>query len=483
MKKKLAMFLTAILTVSALSGCGTKAEVKPVTPASSTEPVASAENKDAPVVEKELSGKLKIWSFTNEMNTFALDFKRKNPKVEIEYTMVPMTNGEYQTKLQQALATGSDVPDVAVLEIAFLRQYIESDFLKDISVLKSKAEELKTYDFTVQAGTNKDGEVKAFSYQATPGALFYRRSLAKEYFGTDDPIEMQKLLGDFTKYKEAAKVIKEKSAGNTYIVGSPGDFKRVFFSSRTSPWVVDNKLVIDPKVEELWEVAKEFRKEGYEAQTTAWQEGWFAGMSGSLKDAGGNPKQVFSYFLPTWGLPYVLMQNAKTDTSDTSGDWGVIPGPMPYQWGGTWLSVTKDAENPELAQAFVEFCTLNEESLTNWATGVYTNEYLLAIDPSVGTLAQGPGDFVSSQVVVDKIKGSFSNSDTSKFVAGQNSYEEFAKVAPSISLKLIQGTDDAIERAMDDALNSYISSDISKEDAMKAFKDAVKTIIPDLDVN
>ena len=45
---------------------------------------------------------------------------------------------------------------------------------------------------------------------------------------------------------------------------------------------------------------------------TQWQEGWFAGMNDSLVDADGNPKQVFSYFLPTWGLPYVLAPNAKS---------------------------------------------------------------------------------------------------------------------------------------------------------------------------
>ena len=54
------------------------------------------------------------------------------------------------------------------------------------------------------------------------------------------------------------------------------------------------------------EIAKLFRDEGYEAQAGQWQEGWFAGMNDSLVDAEGNAKQVFSYFLPTWGLPYVL---------------------------------------------------------------------------------------------------------------------------------------------------------------------------------
>ena len=41
------------------------------------------------------------------------------------------------------------------------------------------------------------------------------------------------------------------------------------------------------------------------------------------------------------------------------------------------------SENMELAKEFIRFATLDEENLTNWATGVYTNEYLKAIDPEV----------------------------------------------------------------------------------------------------
>ena len=53
------------------------------------------------------------------------------------------------------------------------------------------------------------------------------------------------------------------------------------------------------------------RDNGYESGATQWTEGWFAGMNDTLKDANGTPKKVFSYFLPTWGLPYVLSPNSK----------------------------------------------------------------------------------------------------------------------------------------------------------------------------
>lgn len=488
MKKTLALALILVLIFSMFTGCGKTSTTDTPTPAPDSTPSDSTPDS----TPKALSGTLKIWSFTDEVKAMAVAFKEKYPDVKVEYTMIPMTNGEFQTKLKSSLQSG-DVPDVVSLEASFVREYIESDFLADVSDLLPLAKELGTYQFTIDIGTY-EGVTKAFSYQATPGAMFYRRSLAKEYFGTDDPAAIQELVSDMTKFEAAAKVIKEKSGGNTYIVASTGDFQNLFFANREKPWVVDDKLVIDPKVDELFEIAKSFRQNGYEAQANQWQEGWFAGMNDSLVDAKGNPKQIFSYLLPTWGLPYVLMPNAapkavegqgdKMVGKDTSGDWATINGPMPYQWGGTWIAAMDDAKNKELAKEFIKFTTLNPDTLKAWALGTYTNEYLKKIDPTIGdTLSQGPGDFVSSKKVVEEITSKFDNAETSKFLAGQNSYKGFAAAAPTIDLKLLQASDDAIQRALNDPMNNYASNRMTKEEAIKQFKEAVKNALPDIIVN
>ena len=485
MKKTMALVLTCLMSIGLLSGCGTNATKND---SASKETTVATE---APAKEQKT---LKIWSFTDEMKTMALAFQEKHPEVKIEYTMIPMTNGEFQTKLKSTLQSG-EVPDVLSLEASFVREYVESDYLADVSSLLPLAKDLGTYQFTLDIGTY-EGVTKAFSYQATPGAMFYRRSLAKQYFGTDDPVAIQALVSDMTKFEAAAKTVKEKSKGNTYMIASTGDFANLFFANRKSPWVVDDKLVIDPKVDELLDTAKSFRQNGYEAQANQWQEGWFAGMNDSLVDAKGNAKQVFSYLLPTWGLPYTLMPNsipkevkaegattAKTVGKDTSGDWACISGPVPYQWGGTWIGALKDAKNLDMATEFIKFATLNADTLKNWATGVYTNEYLKKIDPTIGDkLSQGPGDFVSSQKVVEEIMPKFDDAATTKFLAGQNSYKGFAVAAPTISLKLIQASDDAIQRSLNDPLNNYASGKATKDQTIKQFKDAVKTALPDIEV-
>jgi multiple sugar transport system substrate-binding protein len=424
---------------------------------------------------------LNVWSFTNEILTMAIAFEGKHPDVDVVYTMIPMTYGEYQTELMDTLGT-PNVPDVVALEAAFMKQFVEDDFLADLGSLMPLAEGLEMFPYVYEAATD-GGVVKGYSYQACPGGLFYRRSLAKEYFGTDNPAVMQVILSDMDKYIAAAEVVKTKSGGNTYMVASNGDFMNLFYANRAEPWVVDNTLTVDPMVDKMVKTSKLFRDSGYEAHAPQWEEDWFAGMNDTLTDSIDNPKKIFSYFLPTWGLPYVLVPNAISPdgSSDTSGDWALIPGPMAYQWGGTWVSVMKDSKKQNLAQEFVKFVALDEETLTNWATGVYTYEFLKAIDPTVPEgQSQAAGDFISSQVVAEKITPLFDDSAMSAFLSGQNFYEVWNEAAPNVNASLFQGSDDVIQRALNDPLSAYLEGAITLDEMWQLWKDAVHNEFPEL---
>ena len=195
MRKQTVILLSLVLLLGlVLAACGGAAE-EPA-PAATEAPAAEAPAAEAPAATEAPAAEaqtLNVWSFTQEIMTMSIAYEGKNPNVDIPYTMIPMTNGEYQTKLKAALGT-SDAPDVIALEAAFVKEFVESDMLADLGDLMPYAEEAKIYPFVTDVGSN-DGVIKAFAYQATPGALFYRRSLAKEYFGTDDPAEIQALSG------------------------------------------------------------------------------------------------------------------------------------------------------------------------------------------------------------------------------------------------------------------------------------------------
>ena len=488
MKKNMLVVLSLLIIASMLlAACGTpdtasEAPAATQAPAAEAPAATEAPAADAPAAAAGLECSLNVWSFTNDTLIAATAFKEKNPNVKIDFTMIPMTNGEYQTKVKAAAGTG-DAPDLVALEAGFVREWVEApNLLADLTDLVPLTKDLKYYQSVIDAATY-EGVTKGFDYEATPGAFFYRRSIAKECLGTDDPAKVQEMVSDMPKYLETAAKIKACGEGNYYMSSTNADAETPFLFNRTDPWVKDGKLVIDPKVVEYIQFAKQMRDSGYETGAGQWSEGWFAAMNDTLKDANGKSMKVFSYFLPTWGLPYVLQNNAKSKdgTSDTSGDWGMASGPLPYQWGGTWFAVLKDSKNAECAKEFIKYTNLSSEFQNKWASGYYTNAKLKEIDPTVpDDLQKQAGDFVSSQIINEAMAASTEETPASKFLGGQNPYVGFLAAASNISAELMTGSDDAIQRALNDPRDAYLSGKMTEAEMWQAFLENVATEFPDL---
>ncbi len=392
---------------------------------------------------KAASGNLVVWSFTDELkNMIDKYYTPSHPAVTIEYSLTP--TDQFPNKLDPVLASGQGAPDVFALEDSFVRKYVESGLLLDISDIANEVK-AKQLAYPIEVGTY-NGKVYALSWQATPGAMFYRRSLAKKYLGSDDPAEVQKAFANLDEFMKTAALLKDKSAGKCVVVSSTGDLNNVFKGARKGPWVTsDGKLSIDPAMVQYMEMSKALKDKGYEGRQGQWSEGWFAGMKGTLKDEKGADVEVFSYFLPTWGLHYVL----KTNAPDTSGDWAMVPGPAAYRWGGTWVGAFKGTKNVVAAKDFIKYVSSDDGFLERWA--------------------KDTGDFVSNMNVVAKIKDSYSE----PFLGGQNHYAAFAEMAKNVNGKMTQGTDQAIEALFGEAVTAFINGEKDKDTAINDFKSQV----------
>jgi len=389
------------------------------------------------------SGTLVVWTFTDEIGEMINNYyKPAYPGVTIELTMTP--TDQFPSKLDPALSSGQGVPDVFGLEADFVRKYVESGLLLDLTDIY-EANKSKLLAYPVEVGSY-NGKVYGMSWQAAPGAMFYRRSLAKKYLGTDDPKVVQTYFTDFNKFLETTKLLKDSSGGNCVVVSSLGDIMKLFLGLRKQPWTVDNKLVIDPVMEEYLDLAKILQDNRWQGRVGQWSEGWFAGMNGALKDEAGNTVEVFSYFLPTWGLHYVL----KTNAPDTSGDWAMIQGPASWRWGGTWIAAYKGTKNPAAAKELIRYLTVDDGFLEKWA--------------------REKGDLVSNLDVVNKIKDNF----TEPFLGGQNHYAEFAEMAKNINGRLSQAYDNPIENYFNEAVTAYVNDEKTKAQALADFSSMVK---------
>lgn len=431
MKKKwIALLLAAVMGTLSLPGC------------------AGQGKEEGDVIE--------VWSFTNELEQMLDLYKATHPDVKVKFTLVP--TDVYASKLKNAIQSGN-APDVFAIEEAFVRSFVEEPgVMADLEDLKPDLEEMEILDYTLDVGTDFDGNLRAVSWQAAPGAMFYRRSLAKEYLGTDDPQKVQEYFQDMGKFMETAEIIKEKSQGNCYTVCSPDDLSYIFMSKRETGWVQYEQVVVDDKILEFADFYKTMNDKGYAAQQAPWSEGWFAGMSGQLKDVKGNPKEIFCYFFPAWGLFNTLMPNAASadGVQDTSGDWGVIQGPSSYYWGGTWLGVNEDSDNKEAAKEMVRYFTTDGEFLKQWI--------------------EETNDYVASQKVMDSVTSGVSND----FLGGQNPYEVFLADAKSINGKLITSYDQEMNKIFGNEKENYREGKLTIDEMKENIIKKAKRMFPDL---
>ena len=382
---------------------------------------------------------LVVWSFTDELKGMINDYYTPaHPDVKVEYSMTP--TDQFPNKLDPVLQSGNGCPDVFALENAFVRKYIESGLLLPLDDVYAEVKD-KMAAYPMQIGS-ADGHVYGMAWQVCPGALFYRRSLAKKYLGTDDPAKVQEYVKDLDTFVKTAELLKTASGGACDIVSSSGDMFMPYKGARKMPWVVDGKLVIDPAMEKYMDMCKLLHDNNWEGRVAQWSEGWFAGMKGTLRDEFDNPIEVFCYLLPTWGLHYTLKQNAP----DTAGDWAMCAGPANYYWGGTWIAAYKGTKKPELAKEMIKFLATDDKFLLEYA--------------------KATGDTVGNIKVQNELKDTFADS----YLAGQNHYKDFCEMAKGIDGSLIQGTDQQIEQLFSEEVAAYANGEKTKEQALADFK-------------
>lgn len=452
MKRFLSLLLVAIMVVG-LAACGSDS-----TPATSTTETTAASETPAPATAA--SGEktvLNVWSFTEEVPGMIEKYLEMNPdfaeKYEIKTTIVATTDGAYQPALDQALVGGgADAPDIFTAEAAFVLKYAQGDGAqfaapyKDLGIdVDSKIKDAEIAQYTVDIGTNGNGDVVALGYQATGGAFIYRRSLAIDTWGTDDPAEIKNIVGPgWDKFFSAAADLREKGYG---IVSGDGDLWHPVENSSDQPWVVDGKLVIDPEREAFLDLSKQLKDNDYHNDTQDWQDAWFADM----KDAGA--KKIFGFFGPAWLINYVMAGNA----GDTVGDWAVTEPPVGFFWGGTWVFGAASSEHKDAVGEIIEWITLDtsEQGLQYmWANGTLNGE-------------GGTKDSVASGKVM-----SISNGEL-EFLGGQDMFDVFIPSNQFANGKNLTQYDETINRFWRDQVRAYTAGTKSREDAIKDFKQMV----------
>lgn len=413
---------------------------------------------------EESKGVINLYSFTDEVPGMVETFIASHPDFgwTVNSTVIATTDGLYQPALDQALAAGgNDAPDMYCAESAFVLKYTQGDMSSyaspyaDLGIdVASATAAADIAQYTIDIGTRPaDSALVALGYQATGGAMIYRRSIAKDVWGTDDPAAIADIVGPgWDKFFEAAAALKAKGYG---IVSGDGDIWHAVENSSEMGWIVDGQLYLDPAREAFLDLSMELKANGYSNDTRDWTDAWYADMQG----IGNQP--VFSFFGPAWLINYVMAGNSGGTAvgEGTYGDWAVCTPPIGFFWGGTWVLANTNSSDEKKAAVgeLINWITLqcDEDSLQyKWANGTLNGE-------------GGTKDTVASGTVMSISDGVLD------FLGGQNMFDVFVPANQFANGKNLTQYDETINNIWRDEVRQYTAGNITRDEAIATFKQTV----------
>lgn len=420
---------------------------------STTDSSTSGDTQKDSSSKTDMKGEISFWHFNKDEAPLILDaFKKTHPNIKVKLTVVSDKDQQYVNKLTVAVKSGSGVPDVFTAESSFVKRVVDLEGAWDDLTEKAAPFKNDMVPYTLQAGTDKNGRLRALSHQITAGGIGYKRSVAKKYLGTDDPSQVAKYFTNEEKMLEAAKKIKEASGGKVSLFPGWEDLIQIYLGGRKDPWIKGNKLVIDPKMIDLIDFAKKLKDNGYEKELKQWDPAWAASIADN--------ETALAYCIPTWGIPYIIASNDRKAVD--GGRWGIVKGSYPYFWGGTWYGVYSKSQKKDLAWEFVKWFTTDKEQLKSW------NSRTGDIPSSISVLNDG-----AKSNNIDKVTGQ----NLFKFYSSEDGIDK-------INGSLFTTYDNTVERAYVEAVRAYLAGKLkSKEDVINTIKDSVSDELTGIQVD
>lgn len=384
-------------------------------------------------------------------------FNEIYPNIHIELVMVP--SAEQQEKIMTMVNGGEDVADLFTCRTQFVKAIVNNpNCYMDLYAEPFNAAEWtdQIEDYVVGVGTDAGGSLRALSWQCPVGGVFYRRSMAKEYFGTDDPEEIGKLFSSYEFMIDAARTIKEKSNGEVYF--NANAVSDLTLSGRTGMggYLLGNTLNTGEKFVNLFEYAKTMYDENLTGK--CYQND--AGIV-SLTQEG----KVFSLMNATWALNFNIMPNYE----DQAGDWAVTTPPETFTAGGTYLGISQATKYPEECYLFLKFILTNEDFVYDYATDF--------------------GDYVSNKGIQAKV-GNMTDEEATglnlgifEYLNGQNAYAYWnSQLEKGVDAAAFSPYDEYFEKYMMAAMDAYASGNMTLDEAVAQYKSDCQNYAPSIDV-
>jgi len=257
------------------------------------------------------------------------------------------------------LKNNAEPMEVFCVPAAYAARYVRGEYSRYVCTYEELGidvdallEKMDIPQYIIDAGTNRDGKIVALPVLSDASVFMYRRSVAREVFGTDDPDKISEIIGGGTKswdkFLEAAETLRKHGY---YIVSGPGDLFYQIDDKCFVSELLSEDFRMKPEWEKFIDIAKLLYDKGYIKDTELWSEQWF-------KDTRGKGDKVFGTFTVT--EYWYDDQGLKNSYGDIFGDWAICLPPFQVRtelYSG--IMVSKNAANKELLKPIIEWLTLD----------------------------------------------------------------------------------------------------------------------------
>jgi len=302
-----------------------------------------------------------MWSYDAELTDIMIaEFNKVYPDIKVKN--VPVDGNAYSQLLQTALFVEEDVPDI-IWGNYFQRGKIFSlDILEDLTQAPYNLNTSLISDWVLELGKDQQGRVVGIEAGPAPTGLLYKRNLALQYLGTDDPEALSQMFLNWESFLAACRKIKEDSGGLVIPFASIGDVYCILIGMTNIPYLVDGMSNVEAVIDAVFEKLEIFVDEGLCGRMDQWTAAYYTTYN--------NERYVFN-IAPAWAPDYHIKRNAP----DQEGNLGIAmpPGGKMFSFGGTTWSIYKNAPNKEAAWTFLQWCLLTEQGQRNIYDAVVAN--------------------------------------------------------------------------------------------------------------
>lgn len=284
--------------------------------------------------------------FDSSLKVLLPDFE-KETGIKVDYLM--NNHGDHHTKLTTNLATGSGAGDVIVVDVEKIGPFVGSGGLVNLSENygADKYEE-RFAPYAWAQGKGADGDMYGIPVDLGPGVMYYRTDVFEKA-----GINVEDAIKDWDSYIAAGEELKEQ---NVQLIASAADVAQaiifttvpegegLYFDKDGNPVVTSERFV------HAFEVAKEIRDKGLDGRILAWSNEWYEGFRNGTFATQLSGAWLLGH-LNNWIAP------------ETKGKWAVenLPDGIYGSWGGSFLSIPTQSENPDEAWALIEYMTTDRE--------------------------------------------------------------------------------------------------------------------------